>query len=178
MFNLFKKKSPAIKIVDKIWMYETYKLKAFANEFNDKDTIFIFWFDETLHRVTDQFAGQSQGNVQLMNAREISPVHVVNRRVIMAEHYPLQEKENALFQKLGLQEVKIWSALDEPLFRRFGGDKIIGMMKQLGMKEEEAIEHNMISKAIRNAQDKIANELSFEQSARSQADWLEKNFAD
>jgi preprotein translocase subunit SecA len=68
----------------------------------------------------------------------------------------LQQKENEFFQKLNLQEAEIWSALDEPLFKHFGSEKIIQMMKQLGMKENEAIENTMISKAILSIQAKIS----------------------
>jgi preprotein translocase subunit SecA len=74
-----------------------------------------------------------------------------------------------------LDEVRVLSALDEPLFKRFGSDKIIQMMKQMGMSEKQSIEHDMISKAIQNAQDKIDHKIDIEQSARSQNDWLVRN---
>jgi len=48
-------------------------------------------------------------------------------------------------------------------------------MQQLGMKEDEIIEHKMISNAIRKAQDKIEKKLLMEQTAHSQEDWLIKN---
>jgi preprotein translocase subunit SecA len=78
---------------------------------------------------------------------------------------------------LNLQDVQVWSALDEPLFKHFGSDKIIQMMKQLGMKEDVAIEHNMISKAIQNAQEKISKKVLIDQAASSQEEWLKKNWA-
>ncbi|HEX7844228.1 MAG TPA: hypothetical protein VF476_00425 [Chitinophagaceae bacterium] len=178
MFNLFKKKGPEIKIVDRIWISESFKLKAYAEELQkNRETVFIFWFDETLRKAENEINNPVGDASPLLMAREAATAHLSNKQVIMAEHYPLAEKENQLFQKLGLQQVTIWSALDEPLFKRFGSDKIISMMKQLGMKENEPIEHNMISKAIRNAQEKIADKVSVEQSARSQEDWLEKNFS-
>ena len=153
------------------------EIKAFAEEWGrNNDTLFIFWFEETLQRVLDELNQSSSGPFQLFMAREIAKMHITGKPVVIAEHYPLAEKENELYKKLDLKEVKVWSALDEPLFHRFGGEKIIQLMRQLGMKEEEPVEHNMISKAIRNAQEKIASKITVEQSARSQQDWLAKNF--
>ncbi len=157
-------------------MSEAAKLEAFPAEWKKNDAIiYVFWFDETLHRVASLFEQQSLPATSLVTARETAAIHLNGKTIIFAEHYPLKEKETALFQKLNLQEVVIWSALDEPLFKHFGGDKIIQLMKQLGMKETEAIQHNMISKAIHSAQEKIAKKVTFEQSAGSQADWLKNN---
>ena len=43
------------------------------------------------------------------------------------------------------------------------------------MKEDEVIEHNMVSKSIIKGQEKIAEQVRLEQSASSQAGWMEKN---
>ena len=43
------------------------------------------------------------------------------------------------------------------------------------LKEDEAIEHSFVSKSIIKGQDKIAAKVNFEQSANSQADWMERN---
>jgi preprotein translocase subunit SecA len=56
----------------------------------------------------------------------------------------LQFKEQELYEKLGLTKVTLYSSLDEPLFTHFGGDKITNLVKQMGMKEDEAIEHALI----------------------------------
>ncbi len=176
MFNLFKKKEPAIKIVDKVWMNEFAKEKALIREWEkDKNTVFVFWFDESLQKFETAFAKETTEAAKLFTAREISSIHIANSRVIFAEHYPLAEKENTLFQKIGLKEVTIWSALDEPLFQHFGGERIIELMTRLGMNEEEPIEHSMISNSIRKAQEKIADKVTIDPSARSQKDWFQKN---
>ena len=69
----------------------------------------------------------------------------------------------------------VFSAMDEPLFKFFGSEKVIPLMKMLGMKEEKAVEHPMVSKSIINAQQKIASKVITEQPANSQAEWMEKN---
>jgi hypothetical protein len=108
-------------------------------------------------------------------AREVNRPQVENNPVVFAEHYPLKKKEEQLFQNLHLEEVKVLSALDEPLFKRLGSDKIIQLMTQMGMDEKQSVEHSMITKAIHNAQEKMESKVNFEQSARSQNEWLEKN---
>jgi preprotein translocase subunit SecA len=45
----------------------------------------------------------------------------------------------------------------------------------MGMKEDEAIEHALITSSIKNAQEKINSKVSFDQTAHSQADWFSKN---
>ena len=176
MFNLFRKKEPTTKVFDKVWMNESSKQKALLEEWKkNKNVLLVFWFDETLQAFEIELAKETTEAAKLFTAREVSSAHIGNNPLIFAEHYPLAEKENTLFKKLGLKEATVWSALNEPLFQLFGGERIIELMKKLGMKEEESIEHNMISKSIHNAQEKIAAKVNIEQSARSQKDWFQKN---
>lgn len=176
MFNLFKKKEAGTKVIDRIWMNENAKLKSFTEEWKKNNSIlYIFWFEDSFTMATSLFIKENIQPVCLALTREITPSTIAGKAVIFAEHHPLQEKENAVYHKLHLQEVIVWSALDEPLFNHFGGDKIIAMMKQMGMSEDAAIEHTMISKAIQHAQEKIAKKVIIEQSAHSQTDWLKKN---
>ncbi|HEX7904376.1 MAG TPA: hypothetical protein VF487_10885 [Chitinophagaceae bacterium] len=176
MFNLFKKKEAGTRVTDRIWMNENAKLESFTKEWRkNNDILYISWFEDTYAKIESLFI---QENIQancLAMTRELSPSIITGKTIVFAEHYPLHEKENAIYQKLNLQQVIVWSALDEPLFKHFGGDKIIAMMKQLGMSEDAAIEHVMISKAIQNAQEKIAKKVTTEQAARSQTDWLQRN---
>lgn len=176
MFNLFRKKETSTRIIDKVWMNESSKQKALIEEWKkNKNIAFVFWFDETLQTFEIELAKETTESAKLFTAREVSSVHIGNNPLIFAEHYPLTEKENTLFKKLGLKEATVWSALNEPLFQLFGGERIVELMKKLGMNEEEAIEHSMISKSIGNAQEKIASKVNIEQSARSQKEWFQKN---
>ncbi|MBU0482197.1 MAG: preprotein translocase subunit SecA [Proteobacteria bacterium] len=50
---------------------------------------------------------------------------------------------------------RFYLSLEDDLLRIFGSDRISGIMEKLGMEEDEPIEHNMISKAIENAQRKV-----------------------
>lgn len=177
MFGLFGKKNSGPKIKDKVVIDPEVKLRTLFNEWNsNKETAIIFWFDESLDEAARFFSTLTNEPVSLLTARETSLASTNARPVLFAEHYPLRSKEEELYKRLGLQEVTVYSSLQEPLFKRFGSDKIIQVMKQLGMKEDEVIEHALISKSIRNAQEKIEDKLVTELSSRSQGGWLEKNF--
>jgi hypothetical protein len=176
MFSLFEKKDDGVKVKDVIWMTSEAKWNGVVDLWKkDENTVFVFWFDESLQQAQEVLSRQVTGNINLTTAREVHYHHVENRTIVFAEHYPLKKKEEELFQNLHLEEVKVLSALDEPLFKRFGSDKIIQLMKQMGMDEKQSLEHNMITKAIHNAQEKMETKVSFEHSAHSQNDWLEKN---
>ena len=50
---------------------------------------------------------------------------------------------------------KFFLSLEDDLMRIFGSDRIKKIMTTLGMKDDEPIEHRMITKAIANAQEKV-----------------------
>ncbi len=50
---------------------------------------------------------------------------------------------------------RFFLSLEDDLLRIFGSDRISGIMDKLGMEEDEPVEHQMISKAIENAQRKV-----------------------
>ncbi|MEA3468590.1 MAG: preprotein translocase subunit SecA, partial [Thermodesulfobacteriota bacterium] len=50
---------------------------------------------------------------------------------------------------------RFFLSLEDDLLRIFGSGRISGIMDKLGMEEDEPIEHNLISKAIENAQRKV-----------------------
>ena len=179
MFNLFKKKEEGnIRVNDIIWISTHTKWNGLIELWKKGNgTLFIFWFDESLRQAEEFLSQQETIDINLRLAREVHRHLAENKPVVFAEHFPLKKKEQELFQSLGLQEVIVLSALDEPLFKKFGSDKIIQMMKQLGMNETESIRHAMITNAIRNAQEKIEKKVVIEQTAHSQNDWLQKNLS-
>ena len=50
---------------------------------------------------------------------------------------------------------RFYLSLEDDLLRIFGSGRISGIMDKLGMEEDEPIEHNMITRAIENAQRKV-----------------------
>jgi len=50
---------------------------------------------------------------------------------------------------------RFYLSLEDDLLRIFGGERISNIMERLGMEEGDPIEHNLISRAIENAQGKV-----------------------
>ena len=121
-----------------------------------------------MRKVESFFSAETTWPVTLLTVKEIQALLLSGKKINFAEHYPLRQKEKAFFLKMNLQESEIWPAPDEPLFMHFGTIKIIQVMKQLGLKEEEAIKHFIISKAIQNAQEKISKKVRIDQTSTSQ----------
>jgi hypothetical protein len=178
MFNFFRKRTSAFRISDIIWMREENKWQGCMDLLQkDPSVLFICWFDATQEAFENFLQEKNNVPAAIINARQATAQQLVGKKVVFIEHYPIRNKEQQLFEELHLTEVRIYSALEEPLFRQFGSDKIIQVMKQMGMKETSSIENNMISKAIGNAQDKIENKVTVDQAAHSQADWIQKNYS-
>jgi hypothetical protein len=176
MFNLFKKKEGSVKVIDKIWMTQEAKCNGLLELLKkDPNIVIIAWFDSTLRDLETLFAKETTSAVSLFLARTVHSSHIIGRKIILAEHHPLRKKEQDAFSQWHLGEAVVHSAMDEPLFKQFGGERIMTMMKQLGMKEDSMIEHKMISSAIENAQDKIEKKVITEQGAASQQEWIERN---
>lgn len=177
MFDLFKKDKNRINITDRIWLSEANKLKACAMQVkNDGGVFIVAWFDETITKLESYFSELHLPLTTIVAARELARHHLNNNRLIFAEHYPLLKKEMELYQKLSLSNVVVYSSLDEPLLTHFSGDKLLTLMKKMGMKEDESLENPTISSALKKAQEKIENTLTVERTAHSPSEWFAKNF--
>jgi hypothetical protein len=175
MFNLFKKKNSGTSVTDKVVISMEAKWKHLFDIWQqDKKTIFIVWFPSTADDITAYFQKKTSEVVEIKMAREASHCFSAHSSFIFAEHYPLRSKEDSLYQQLQLSKAIVFSSLQEPLFQQFGGDKIIKLMQQLGMKDDELIEHNMISGSIKKAQDKIEAKVSIDYSCQSPQEWLSR----
>jgi hypothetical protein len=176
MFNLFKKKNDSVKVIDRIWMSQTAKCKGLIELYKqDQDLLIVTWFADTADQLQAAFtqAGVPSSNIQV--ARELHGGLVRTHNIVFAEHYPLRTKEQEVFLQWKLQQAIVHSSLDEPLFQQFGGDKIVEMMKRLGMNEDSMIQHSLVTKSIENAQEKVEKKMILEQPASSSHEWMERN---
>jgi hypothetical protein len=175
MFSFFSKKELETKVVDRVFISSTAKQAAVREQLRNNQSITILtWFEESYDLIQTLIKSNNlQAEIYL--PREIAAHNIRGKAVLFLEHYPLINKEKKLLEKLQLKEAIFYSALDEPIFKHFGGGHIISMMEKLGLSENEAIEHPMISSAIKNAQEKISKNVTIDHSALSQADWFSKN---
>ncbi len=79
--------------------------------------------------------------------------------IIGTERHESRRIDNQLRGRSGRQgdpgKSKFFLSLEDDLMRIFGSDRIKGIMIKLGMKEDEPIEHSMITNAIAKAQKKV-----------------------
>ncbi|MFL2755920.1 MAG: preprotein translocase subunit SecA [Dehalococcoidia bacterium] len=79
--------------------------------------------------------------------------------IIGTERHEARRIDNQLRGRAGRQgdpgETRFYVALDDELVRRFGGDRIQGIMNWAGMDDETPIQNKMISKSIESAQVKV-----------------------
>jgi len=179
LFNLFgKKDEQADKHVftDRAYVSTAAKMNACA-ELARKEpaSLFICWFADTAMQFRDFFRQQGLDENLVVETHHLHASKLINKTPVFVEHYPLHSRELELIKNWDTENIIVFSALDEPLFRHFGSDKIIPLMKMLGMKENEVIEHNMVTKSIIKGQEKIAEKVTMEQSSSSQGGWMEKN---
>ena len=66
-------------------------------------------------------------------------------------------------------------SLEDPLMRAFSGEWVEGVLKSLGMAEDEAIESKMVARQIKAAQQKLAAQCMTDFPAESAEKWLERN---
>jgi hypothetical protein len=99
--------------------------------------------------------------------------------ILFYGHYPLPSKENGLLQKLQTgfpsASVVFYSSLDEPAFKLFGGERLTSLLDSMGMKEDEAIEHRMVTASMKRAREKVESMVRVESPATSEKEWFAKN---
>ena len=101
-------------------------------------------------------------------------------KVLGSERHESRRIDNQLRGRSGRQgdpgETRFYLSLDDDLMRRFASERVKNMMRRLGMKSDEAIEHKMVTKSIERAQrqvermhqDERANLLKFDDIANEQ----------
>ncbi len=93
-------------------------------------------------------------------------------------HHPLPSREIKVLEKLSYYPdcpITFCSSIDEPSFKAFGADRILTLLDQLGMDENEFIEHAMVRKAMARAREKIESMVPREIASETEKEWFLKN---
>ncbi len=79
--------------------------------------------------------------------------------IVGTERHESRRVDNQLRGRSGRQgdpgSSRFYLSLEDDLLRIFGSDRISPLMEKLGMEEGEPIEHNLVNKAVENAQKKV-----------------------
>ena len=83
-------------------------------------------------------------------------VGLAGLHIIGTEHHEARRIDNQLRGRAGRQgdpgSSRFYASLEDEILRRFGGDRVKGLMQWAGMDENTPIEHPLVTKAITNAQ--------------------------
>jgi len=175
LFNFSKTKDTKPEMHDLVWINQKERLKGSLILLLEHPGAVLFsWFIQTRDDFEKYFI--ENGISQEIKTAGLPGLHLApEQTVIFLEHYPIRSKEEVLIKDWNVKQIIFLNALDEPLFQQFGGERMIQMMKTLGVKEGEFLEHSLITKSIENAQHKLEKKVSFESHANSAKEWFAKN---
>jgi preprotein translocase subunit SecA len=104
--------------------------------------------------ISTNMAGRGTDIVLGEGVTDVGGLHIIG-----TERHESRRIDNQLRGRSGRQgdpgSSRFYLALEDDLLRIFGGERITGIMEKLGMPDGEPIEHNMISRAIENAQARV-----------------------
>ncbi|MDQ3780784.1 MAG: preprotein translocase subunit SecA, partial [Chloroflexota bacterium] len=104
--------------------------------------------------IATNMAGRGTDIVLGPGVTEAGGLHIIG-----TERHEARRIDNQLRGRAGRQgdpgSSRFYVSLEDDLMRRFGSERIAGLMDRLGMEEAVPIEHRVISKSIENAQTKV-----------------------
>lgn len=111
---------------------------------------------ETHEVITDEMRHEA---LTAWQARHDKVLAAGGLHIIGSERHESRRIDNQLRGRAGRQgdpgQSRFFLSLEDDLMRIFAGDRITSMFRAMGLKEDEAIEHKMVSRSIENAQGKV-----------------------
>ncbi len=179
-----------------IYLSKILKYKNLIAKFQEGDSskrvILIYFFESSaedfiklmmvvgleVHKVSSQ--GMLQNGYNLIDARSAPSLNILDSdEVHILEIHPiysLNQLPIKLAEKAGVKEVFYYSGLDESALTVFGSERLTKMMETLGLRDDEAIEHSMVTKSIERGQKKLEAKLGGHKDIQtSPGDWMQQN---
>ena len=197
LFGGGKKRTNVEIVPDHIWMTTEAKFAGLAKEAEERSKpetvaiLLVAHFPDVLARL-DEIANQRAWDVPCKAVPAINlNKHLATSlrmddsatiHIIVGERHPLPSVDDKLEEFADDVPYRCrfshHVSLDDAVMKVFAGDWVKNVLKQLGMTEDEAIESQMASRSIRQAQQKIEGRAFWSFDAESAAVWLEKNCPD
>ena len=178
MLGFFKKKETTYLLKDLVWISANAKMKGcieLLSKYTDKNVILVAWFEESKNIFEQLLLSNQLNSFPIVIAKAMNAAQVQQKTVLFIEHYPLQKKEIELYASWQAKEIFFLNSLDEPLFKIFGCEQIATIMQSMGIKEDEYLEHALITSSIANAQAKLEKKIVVDNAARSANEWFNRN---
>jgi hypothetical protein len=193
--SLFGSKKPTNVDVapERIWMTTDAKFAGLAREVAERSNsesvaiLLVAHFPDVLTRLTELAAKPATVPVMAVLASDLSTKIATSLNldesaaidIIVGERHPLPSVDERLEQFASELPCRCRFAhhlsLEDPVIKLFAGEWVQNMLRQLGMKEDEVIESQMVSRRIKRAQQQIEGRAFGSSEAESAERWLEKN---
>lgn len=179
-----KKAPPEPPSVDRIWLSLAARDRALVRAAQAGPLVVLAFFDETVTRIRSALtrSGLAEGPQLVVTRVDLLDARPATSAVIVAERHPLPDNNRALVERLQRElpmagPPTFFSALDDAFLLRMGASNTATLMRQLGMSEDEPIDHPMVSKALKSAREKAAQQSAGKEPAPagSLAEWVERN---
>lgn len=173
MFNWFgKKSSPQPRHKDVVWLNSHEKWKALPGLVQQHSAVKLYgWFNQTIEQAEAALAHLNNAPA-VRHGSAFAAASAEGATVIMLEHYPLYAREAAVLEATEPAEVLVLMALNDPLLLAFGGGNMAAMMERMGLQPGETIEHALIGRSIKRAQDRLAQSVTIDKTAQSAEEWF------
>lgn len=203
MFS-FSKKPAVPQLPNRIWKTKTECLRGLASAamkhtLAGGSAMVIAFFDEEAKVCTNFFGsnGIPSTVITANNIPDIAPkgIHVITaHEVVGSQHlqrtiqqtnnvlllfrgrYPIAIPENGVLEKLPMSKGNgaFYLSMEDEFLKTFGMERMVGLMEQLGMKDDESVEHSLVDRAIANVQRKLAEKKS-DHKCSSEHEWFQRN---
>lgn len=197
LFGGSEKRTNVEIVPDHIWVVTEAKFAGLAKEAEERSKsetvaiLLVAHFPDVLERL-EKIANQQVWDVpcQAVSANNLNTTLAASLKVdesavidiIVGERHPLPSVDDRLEEFADELPCRCrfshHVSLEDAVMRVFAGDWVKNVLKKLGMKEDEAIESQMVSRRIRQAQQKVEGRAFGSLDAESAAEWLEKNCPD
>jgi hypothetical protein len=196
LFDWLTAKKDAVAIAKyRIWLTREAKsvgiqrevAQALANPAGHCVVIVVAHFNDCVQQLQTAVAGLDQERVfvtcaELLADRtptDFAADPSTSILIIVGERHPLQSHDDVILEFARSQPdrclVVYHVSLEDPLLKPFAGEWVERILRQLGMKEDEAIESRLVSRRIQTELEKIARRATGDAPANSVEEWLERN---
>jgi preprotein translocase subunit SecA len=174
MFFSKKKKGPKVRYI--VYLSKVMKYKMLLEHLEkSNDTIeLIYFFDQTKDEMEKLLKAKGLTNYSLILDKEVGTTSIGNKMII--DVHPIRSVNQKLIDRFdNTSDLEFWIGLDESIMKMFGQEKLPSLMLKMGMKEDEAIEHKMVSTAIERAQENLESKIESHSDIRASLQAWEAN---
>lgn len=195
LFDFFsgRKRSNVTVLDDRIWLNGSAKLKGIRGDLLDQQKskptgiLLVAHFSDVLEQLAEIASENGHIPIKTCLAKDLS-AHIaadwpindsVTLAIIVGERHPLPKHDQLVAQFAESLPVQVrlitHVSLADAFMKAFAGEWVEGLLKSLGMSEDEVIVSEMVSRRIKAAQLKIEQEAFGDSDAPSATEWLAAN---